>query len=540
MSSAGATRQRRQATDGTAAVRRAWAPAVAGLVAAGLVLRMAWQAGGYFPASHLEAGAVALGVCGVLLLVTRRVPDLSTQALLVLLGLTGLAAWTGLSSLWSPAPSRAVEAMQLDMVYLGLVGLGVLAVGSGRYARHVVTGVLVTVGIICLAGLVSRLQPDLIDGSENAAYRLAYPLTYWNSLGALAAAGAVLAVGLAADPRTAWPWRAGCAGLAVALMTTMYLTLSRGAWLALLVGLLVLVLLGAHRGWLLLTLLIVVPLSALAIGRVAGYPALVEDPGAAGGQEAAGDAFTPQLAVIVLIAVAAQGAVAAAGAAAAAPRLAERAARPVAFGLAGAAALVLIVGYAWKSADAEGVAARNVISAENWFDRQWDDFMRPSAIGRTTASRLKTAQGSRSDLYRVALDRFGASPLVGDGAGSFRIRWMEARTVDEEVENAHSLELEVLGETGLIGAALLLSVLGSLGFAAVRSRVRPGALPRSQVAAVAGACAVWAAHSAVDWDWQQPAATAPLLVLAVTLLPYGRRRRRRRGQGARRAAGQSA
>jgi hypothetical protein len=55
--------------------------------------------------------------------------------------------------------------------------------------------------------------------------------------------------------------------------------------------------------------------------------------------------------------------------------------------------------------------------------------------------------------------------------------------------------------------------------------VRRAALPRSHAAAVGAACAVWVAHSAVDWDWQMPALTGCVLVLAATLYPVGTRRR---------------
>jgi O-antigen ligase len=145
----------------------------------------------------------------------------------------------------------------------------------------------------------------------------------------------------------------------------------------------------------------------------------------------------------------------------------------------------------------------------------------------TGAARLTSTKGTRSDLYRVSLDGFQAHPLWGAGAGTFKARWIEARDVSETVENAHSLEIETLGDTGIVGALLLLAFLGAVITAAVRSRVRPGGLPRAQVAAVGGACTVWLVHSFVDWDWQQPALTGVVLLLACTLFPYGRGVRRR-------------
>jgi O-antigen ligase len=109
--------------------------------------------------------------------------------------------------------------------------------------------------------------------------------------------------------------------------------------------------------------------------------------------------------------------------------------------------------------------------------------------------------------------------------------------VDETVRNAHSLYHETLGELGLIGFGLLALFLGSVIFAAVRSRLRPGGLTRSQTAAVAAALAVWLVHNAFDWDWQMLAVTAPALILAAALLPYGRRTEGAGGPGSRPSSG---
>jgi hypothetical protein len=78
-----------------------------------------------------------------------------------------------------------------------------------------------------------------------------------------------------------------------------------------------------------------------------------------------------------------------------------------------------------------------------------------------------------------------------------------------------------------VGAVLLLAFLVALSAAAVRSRLRPGALGRSQAAAVGAACSVWVVHAAVDWDWQLPALTGTALVLGAALFPEGRRRSHR-------------
>jgi O-antigen ligase len=163
--------------------------------------------------------------------------------------------------------------------------------------------------------------------------------------------------------------------------------------------------------------------------------------------------------------------------------------------------------------------------------RQWQDFLRPTTGVEQGSARLTTAKGTRSDLYRVAFDGFEEHPLRGDGAGGFTVRWMQHRRVYEAVRDAHSLELETLGELGAVGGLILLAFLATLVWAAVRSRIRRAALPRAHAAAVGAACSVWVAHSAVDWDWQMPALTGCVLVLAATLYPVGTMRRRRRASG---------
>ncbi|TML06897.1 MAG: hypothetical protein E6G41_05770, partial [Actinobacteria bacterium] len=330
--------------------------------------------------------------------------------------------------------------------------------------------------------------------------RLSYPLTYWNAYGALAAVGAVLAAGMGSDPRAPVAVRALCGAAVVPLADAVYLSLSRGTWLALMVGAVVLVALGAHRGSLLLT---------VGVSGTAATLAILGGP-------------------VVPLAAAAGGGIAVIAAGRASPLFMQALRRvvwPLLIALAGLAVVAALVGYAVKADAVEGHSDRALRSARGFVSRQWQDFLRPTTGVEQGRARLTTAKGTRSDLYRVAFDGFEANPLHGDGAGGFTVRWMQHRSVYEQVRDAHSLELETLGELGVVGGLLLLGFLVTIGWAAVTSRIRPGALPRSHAAAVGAACSVWVAHSAVDWDWQMPALTGCVLVLAATLYPVGRRRR---------------
>lgn len=500
------------------------------------MVELAWRAGGYFPPSYLTAGAVAFGVLAVLLMVRPPHYAISTQALIALGALGALAVWTGLSSRWSTAPDSALEDMQRTLMYVGLFGLALMAAGSGRMARHLVWAVLAATLIIVGAGLISRFYPDVLatqvgEGEGLAAYRLGYPLAYWNVYGALAAFGAVLALGLAADPRSAVPLRSLAAGSSVLFAVGMYLSFSRGAWLAMVVGLVALVALGAHRGTVLLTSLIVVPATISAIVRVHSYGALVDDPANGAGQLAAGHEFGPQLLILVGLVVAAQAVIGAGQTSANLMQALRRVFRPLILGAVAIVVLLVIGVYTVKTSVIEGHSAKTLQSADHWVSRQWKDFLRPTTFSEGGGARLTSSKGTRSELYRIAIDGFEARPLIGDGAGAYEYRFMRQRDVPEKVRNAHSLYLETLGGLGLVGAVLLVLFIGSIVVAAVRARLRPGGLARSQSAAAGAACAVWIAHAWVDWDWQMPAFTGMALILAATLYPYGRRTRRTTAPG---------
>lgn len=487
----------------------------------------AWSAGGYFPSSYLTAGVVAYAVLAVVLVVRPPHYALSTQALLAIAALALLAIWSGLSARWSLAPDVAVAEMQRNLVYAGVFGLAVIGAGSGRLARQLVWGTLCALLVIAVGGLLSRLYPDVvrdtIPQAVAAGYRLGYPFGYWNAFGAVCAMGTVLALGLAADPRSRVTLRAAAAGASVLLATAMYLSLSRGAWLALGAGILVLALLGSERLSLLLSAAIVGLFSLLAIAQVASFPALVEEATRPPGQLASGHEFGPQLLVLVGLAAVTQGVIAAGRASPNLMQALRRVFRPLIIG-AGIVAVLIVAGvYAVKTAAVERRSAQALVTANAWVERQWDEFNRPTIFSQEGSARLSSARGTRSDYYRVALNGLRAHPLRGDGGGSFEVRWNRERRVDETVRNAHSLYHETLGELGLVGFGLLAFFLGSIVFAAVRSRLRPGALSRSQTAAVGAALAVWLAHNAFDWDWQMVAVTAPGLILAATLLPSGRR-----------------
>ena len=506
---------------------RAWPalPAIAIIVF--LLLRLGFDQGGYFPASFIPAAAIAFIALAVLLVYPART-RFSTPALVAIGSLAAFACWTGLSRAWSVVPDVPLLDMQRAMLYVALFGLALLAADSGRNARLLVWCVLGVIVVIVGAGLLSRLQPDLVASSMEAqifAYRIDHPLQYWNAYGALASVGAVLATGLAADARGIAVLRATAAGAAVLLLVAMYLSLGRGAWAALILGLVLLVVIAPNRGSLLLTLVIAGGAAIVAILRLRGYPALVQDPKAGSGQAAQGNIFTRELVALVLLAVVAQAVTAFIRL----TPLLERQMKVLRkYALIGGGTLVILAavgGYVVKGAEVEGTTTTAVNDATDWLDRQWQDFLDPTTSPGAGTARLTSAKGARSDGYRVAIDGFEERPLIGGGAGSFEVRYARDRDIDTKIRDAHSLPLETLGELGAVGMLVLLGFLGAVVLAVRRALAGRGSIRSAEAAAVAAAFTVWFVHACVDWDWEMPALTGTALVLAAALFQRGRRRR---------------
>src|SRR5262245_39688289 len=118
------------------------------------------------------------------------------------------------------------------------------------------------------------------------------------------------------------------------------------------------------------------------------------------------------------------------------------------------------------------------------------------------AFRPPTASTSyRSDYWRAALAEASEHPLLGSGAGSFYLTWLEHRNVELTVRDAHSPYVETLSELGPVGLILVLTLVAVPLAAAVRRRGDP-------LAATAGAAfLVFAVHAGVDWDWEMPVVT---------------------------------
>jgi len=162
-------------------------------------------------------------------------------------------------------------------------------------------------------------------------------------------------------------------------------------------------------------------------------------------------------------------------------------------------------------------------------DRAWGSFTTTKEDKISDPARIVSAtSGNRWVWWEEAAGAWSARPLEGWGAGSFPVTHKLYRQVEINVAQPHSMPLQFLAETGLIGALLALGGLGFLVFSAL-DRVRGMARGRERdiaVALFAGGVA-WFVHSLIDWDWDIPGVTVPALLFLGVLVAIPRRDLRR-------------
>ena len=343
-------------------------------------------------------------------------------------------------------------------------------------------------------GLAGRLLPEVIELNQSvrALGRLEQPITYWNAEGALAAIGLVLCARLAGSPSRPLPVRVLAAAGAAPLGMGIYLSYSRGAIAAALVGLVVL--LATAPTWEQLRAAAIALAAALAAAVAGGvFEPVASLAGSVSERQSDG------LIVLVLLLAVMGGA----GVAEALAQRAELASRArtgrlaVARRLPAVAALCVALGLVGLV-----VAGLNEQGSADELSK------------RTGISRLSSADSRRYDYWRVALDAFADNPLRGVGSGGFRVEWVRERPVRESALETHSLPLEMaaeLGLPGLLGLGMLVVGVGLAGRRALRRHpeLAPGAC---------AALAVWGLHATIDWDWQLPAVTLPAIVLGGALI----------------------
>jgi O-antigen ligase/polysaccharide polymerase Wzy-like membrane protein len=455
------------------------------------IAAVAFADGGYF-ATATTWTAVVLALVTTLALALRRRIVIPRGAGIM------AAALVGYGVLGVRADVSVQDALRSFAYALAVVALCAVAPSrGGRVLRRLVLAVVGSSTLVVAYGLGTRLFPERLGVFDPiAGYRLSEPLGYWNALGLVAALALVLAVAAAVEPRRSGPLAAATVPV---LAMGLYFTFSRGAWLALALGLAVAALASTDRLRFLLAASVLAIPAAAVVGLASRSDALTHQAGTLAAATQQGH----RLAAWLLAACATSALTFTVGRFIGRRAvLGRRARRSLWLGYcSGALAITVVV----------VVQIGNPVAASV---RTYESFRSASlATGGDLNQRLFTISGNgRAELWDAALQDWQLRPLSGSGSGTFQRSWLEQRNVTLEVRDAHSLYLETLAELGVVGLALLLAALLMPVFAAIRARRRPF------VPAALGAYVAYLAHAGIDWDWEMPAVTLTALCIGAGIL----------------------
>jgi O-Antigen ligase len=457
--------------------------------------------GGYFPTQWGWSAIALLLVVGTAVVVRTSV-SLGQLEWTMLGGLVAFTGWVALSTLWSVSSSQPVLEAERDLVYVGAIA-ALVCVASRRTFPWVAAALLAAIYSVAMYPLATRLFPgQLVAYPPSIGYQLAAPFGYWNALGVFVAMGMLLAVGFSAHGRSA-ALRAASAAALVPLACTLYLTFSRGAWLALAAAAVVVFVLEPERLRVGVVVLALAPAPALGILLTSRSDALTRQGAELGAAARDGHRIAVALVVFALVE---------AGVSLALHGVARRVALDRRVGLAAAALLVVL------AVAGGGLSLVRAGGPTKLVGNAYDAFVSPERpTGQDLNQRLVNLSGSgRADYWRVAWRDVTENPLLGSGAGSYERYWVRDRPNAFFARDAHNLYLEVLAELGPVGLALLCVALGTPLVAAVRLRRRP------LVAAVAGAYVAFLLHAALDWDWEMSGLTITALLCGGALVVAAR------------------
>jgi hypothetical protein len=496
-------------------------------------LWLAFSSGGYLARQWLPP-SLLLGLFGLVVSLLVAYPRRPRQLSLLVLSFFGCySVWVAFSALWADSPTRVWMESGRTFTYLLVLALAVIYL-TDPAARRLFRYLLMAAATVLVALCLWRLGTVDSLGALFLEKRFAYPVTAPNHAAALFLVAFWPLMWLAAGPEERAPVRGIALGLATGLLGLTVLTQSRGAIWSLGLTALFMFVISPARLRILLYLLVPALLMVYEFPRLTRY---WQD-----GPESVGDGLAIGTILMAVVVAAIIGMILA---------LLERwikvSRRMKA--VFGAVVLVAVIGglvyglFTWT---------RDAGGPSQWASQTWRQFTGQTeespGAGETTRFTLLSSTG-RVGIWKVAVQEFEEAPLLGVGADNFVFQHDRLRTTEvRKPRQAHSFELQVLGETGIVGGVLAfggiaLVLVGLLwpryvtGWHEAREtwlkRRRPDADSEEaakttgwvgtarwdrgplsygwEMALLAGA-AYWLVHASVDWLWQMAGVSIPAVL----------------------------
>lgn len=466
-----------------------------GLTAGIVAVSLFWIAydNGSYGVEGRDSLAIAIWWTVIVIVVFGLLPKEPIPRAALVLGvlLMALALWTSASLLWSVSSENAFDEVNRVSLYLGVFVVVALA-SSRRSLAWWIGGLATAISVIASVALVARLFPGSLPGRDldaflpAAATRLSFPLGYWNGLAIFVALAVPLLLSVAVGARVD-----AVRGLALAPMpliaSVIYLASSRGAVAVATVGVAVFLVLTARR-WAGVAAFATSALGSLAAMVVLlGREELVNGPLGTDLVERQGRSAS----LLIALTCAATGLIYAYGSRALRRR---RIAPPPLVSWAGVlvALIAIVLALALANPEERFRAFKTPPGEAAAIDR--GDFVKQHL--------LSSSGSGRWQFWSAAVDQWQQAPLWGDGAGSFEAWWAEHGSIALFVKDAHSLYLEMLGELGVVGLALVLALVGVGMFVGARRAVSASEEARVYGAAATAVFVAYATAAGIDWVWE--------------------------------------
>jgi O-Antigen ligase len=292
------------------------------------------------------------------------------------------------------------------------------------------------------------------------------------------------------------------------VVSALYFTYSRGAWIAFAFGLAAAIALDRRRWFLLATVLAAAPLLVLDVLVGATSSALTHTSSRVGPTASQGH----RLALVIVVSMV--GLMVIAWGLHILEQRFEPSAAVTRFGhIATLAAVLLIVIFALVRFGSPIAIATDTYNRFN--EPPPGGFNGTTGhVGKNLNLRLFSLSGNaRAELWRIAWADVKSHEVLGSGAGTYEQYYLQHRASGLKVRNAHNLYLETLANLGPVGLLLLIAGLAAPLVAGIRARGEDALVP-----VAFGGFAAYLLHAGADWDWQMTAITLTALTCAVGLL----------------------
>ena len=475
--------------------------AAVGIGVAAAIFALSYADGGFAPTTRSYAGIAAwwlLGAGAAIGIAGARA-GINRLALAAVGLLAAFAVWILISVNWATDAERAFAQFNQVSLYVAVLAIAIVLARLVP-ASWVVGGVALALSAIATVALVSRCFPSTFGLQPGRsllpalASRLSFPLGYWNGLGIEVALAYPLLLAIMTSRRSRVASALAAFPLPI-LAADMYLTSSRGAFVAAAVGVIAYVVLTPRR-W--------AAAAALVVAGTAGAVAVAVLVHKTGPRQRS-DGHRARRAP---------------GPPRGAPhrrRLRRDCARV-------ARACRARKAPAHAAAHRRGGSRDRGRRPRSWSQSSRVTRWRSSISSRTLRAsparaftrrnHLSDSSGSgRWQFWGAAVSEFQAHPLNGGGAGSWEAWWLQHGSLPLPSEFAHSLYLEALAELGIIGLLLIGGAVLVAAVGAVRSAL---ALQSGEIAAAAACGIAFFAAAAYDWVWQ----LAGIAVVGVGMLGF--------------------